>query len=148
MKENESIIKHVHNFKSCLQQLLAARLTVQDDQAILTLMRSLPSSYTTFICSYMKQQGITLQSLITDLIQEETLMKDIGSTSENTSALYVGKKFCNNSKKPYFNKKFKSSQIKKVKAALNLLRKMISILSRSVFIAKNWDILSKIAESK
>jgi len=35
MKENESIIKHTHNFKSCLQQILATGLTIQDDEAIL-----------------------------------------------------------------------------------------------------------------
>ena len=54
MKENESIIKHIHKFKSCLEQLLAAGITIQDDEAIITLMRSLPQSYTTFIRSYRR----------------------------------------------------------------------------------------------
>ena len=39
-------------------------------------------------------------------------MKDIDSTSESTSALYVGKKFSNTGKKPYFNKNFKNSNPK------------------------------------
>jgi len=79
-------------------------------------MKSLLQSYTTFIHSYRRQQGITLQMLIIDLIQEETLMKDIGSTSESTLALYVGKKFSNNSKKIYFNKNFKKFSNPKAKS--------------------------------
>jgi hypothetical protein len=33
-----------------------------------------------------------LQSLITDLLQEETLMKSLGNASNNLKALYVGKR--------------------------------------------------------
>ena len=87
MKENESVTKHIHVFRSHMEQLLVAGCPTQDDEAILTLMRSLPPSYRSFISSLRRQPGITLQSLITDLIQEETLMKDMNLNMDNTSAL-------------------------------------------------------------
>jgi len=125
MKENESIIKHIHNFKSYLQQLLATRLTIQDDEAILTSMRSLPPSYTSFIHSYKRQQGITLQSLIIDLIQEKTLIKDIGSTLENASIFFFERKLLIMARIFILIRTLISSLIQKVKGALNLMKKMI-----------------------
>ena len=107
MKENESVTKHIHVFRSHLEQLSATGCPTQDDEAILTLMRSLPPSYRSFISSLRRQPGITLQSLITDLIQEETLMKDMNLNMDNTSALYVGKKHFYNNKKPHYNKTYK-----------------------------------------
>lgn len=54
--------------------------------------------YRSFISSLRGQPSSTLQSLITNLIQEGTLRKDIKLTFENTSAYYVRKKLCNNIK--------------------------------------------------
>ncbi len=50
----------------------------------------------------MKKLNLTLQSLISNLIQEKTLMKDMNQNNENTSTLYVGKKHSkfNNYKSP------------------------------------------------
>jgi len=46
--------------------------------------------------------NLILQSLISNLIQEKTLMKDMNQNNENTSTLYVGKKHSkfNNYKSP------------------------------------------------
>ena len=106
MKESDNVTKHVHLFRSHLENLAAAGCPVGDEEAILALMRSLPPSYRIFISSLRRQPGITLQSLITDLIQEETLMKDMNWNNENQSALYTKRKFYNNSKKPYLNRNF------------------------------------------
>ncbi len=38
-----------------------------------------------------RQPNITLQSLITYLLQEEVLLKNLTHTTDNMSALYVGK---------------------------------------------------------
>jgi len=110
MKEGDSVIKHIHTFRAHLESLLAARSTVQDDEVVLILMRSLPSSYRFFITSLRRQPGITMQSLITNLIQEETLMKNISVTIDSTSTLYVGKKFQKFGKKLYHNKQFKKGK--------------------------------------
>lgn len=105
MKENESVVKHVHTFKAHLEQLLAAGCPMSDDETIFTLIRSLPPIYRTFVSSLRRHSGVTLQSLITVLMQKETLMKDINLTVENTAALYVQKKssYNNNIKRTYFN---------------------------------------------
>jgi hypothetical protein len=72
---------------------MVAVCPVADDEAILTVMRSLPPSYRSFVSSLRRQPGYTLQSLITNLIQEETVMKDLSLStySENASALYMRK---------------------------------------------------------
>ncbi len=45
MKEGENVTKHIHKFRSLLQQLTATGALVQDDEAVLSLMRSMATSY-------------------------------------------------------------------------------------------------------
>jgi hypothetical protein len=49
-------------------------------------------SYRLFISSFQQQPNLSLQSLILDLLQEETFMKKLGSASYSLNALYVGKR--------------------------------------------------------
>ena len=51
MRENDSVTKHIHVFRAHLEQLFAAGAAVPDDEAVLTLMRSIPPSYRMFISS-------------------------------------------------------------------------------------------------
>ena len=51
MKENSSVVKHIHNFKAHLEQLLATGSTLEDSEAVIILMRSLPQDYQSFIRS-------------------------------------------------------------------------------------------------
>jgi hypothetical protein len=53
----------------------------------------MPPSYRTFISSLRRQPNLTLESLIIDLIQKETLMKDMNLHNVSSLALYVGKKY-------------------------------------------------------
>ncbi len=48
MKENDSVIEHIHVLKARLEQLLAIGATILDDEVVFTLMRSMPPSYNTF----------------------------------------------------------------------------------------------------
>ncbi len=64
MKEGKNVTKHIHKFRSLLQQLAATGATVQGTQAVLSLMRSMPTSYRLFISSFQRQPNLTLQSLI------------------------------------------------------------------------------------
>ena len=109
MQDNTNIVKHIHNFRAHLEQLQVAGSPIPDNEAVIMLMRSHPQTYQPFIHSLRRQVGLTLQTIVTHLIQEETFIKDTSPTSENKSALYVGKKNFNKSKKPYFNKNFKTS---------------------------------------
>jgi len=87
MRKSDSVIKHVHLFKPHLENLATARCQVEDEEAILALMQSLLPSYKIFISSLRRQLGITLQSLIIDLIQEKTLMKHMSWNNELQSTL-------------------------------------------------------------
>ncbi len=93
-EEGDNVTKHIHNFKSLLEELIAACARVLDDEAIFSLMRSMPFSFHNLISSMQRAPNLTLQSLIIDLLQEEILMKSF-NMSNSTSVLYVGKKHSN-----------------------------------------------------
>jgi len=115
------------------------------------LLTSLPQSYLSFIHSLQRQPQITLQSLITNLIQEETFIKDTSSTFKNTSALYVEKRFNfqEKQKNQFYNKNFRRSlSSKKRLVAPNYLRRNTLQLKRNVFIVRNPNITLKIIELK
>ena len=64
MKENESITKHIHDFRSHLDLLLKVGCLVRDNEGIITLMQSLPPSYKEFASFLRSQASIILESLI------------------------------------------------------------------------------------
>jgi len=106
-------------------------------------MQSLPPSCRVFISSLRRQPNITLQSLITDLIQEETLMKDMSWNNESQSALYTKRKIYNyGTKKNFLSKRFHKAT--KVKAP-NILKetKMNHQDKRSCFYCKKLGHLIK-----
>ncbi len=45
MREGDNVTKHIHNFRSLLEELSVACAHVSDDEAILSLMRSMPFSF-------------------------------------------------------------------------------------------------------
>ncbi len=61
MKGGENMTKHIHKFKSLLEILLA-REPVFDDEAMLSLLRSMLMS------SLRQQPNLTIQALIIDLL--------------------------------------------------------------------------------
>jgi hypothetical protein len=77
MKVNENVTKHMHNFKSLFEQLFIAKNPMKDEEIMFTLMRNMSPSYQSFLIS-IKGQTLTLQTLITYLIQEEFLLKILG----------------------------------------------------------------------
>jgi hypothetical protein len=83
MGEYNSVTKHIHLFQVILKQLVSLGSPIDDDDAILSLMRSMPNSYKHFLSTLKRQMGLNLQFLITYLIQEETLMKDLGFGNDN-----------------------------------------------------------------
>lgn len=89
IKESDNGTKHVHLFRSYLENSAAIGCLLSDDEAILALMRSLPPSYKIFISSLKRHLGILVQLLFIDLIQEETLMKDMNWNNENQSIPFI-----------------------------------------------------------
>jgi hypothetical protein len=63
-------------------------------------MKSMHARYQTFISLEIRRQpNLTLQSLINDLIQEKTYMKNLNLTTDNMLALYIGKIYLNYKRK-------------------------------------------------
>jgi hypothetical protein len=60
MRECESVVKHIQSFWSLLEQLLATKVLVINEDALLSLMKSIPLSYKAFITSMWKHPNITL----------------------------------------------------------------------------------------
>lgn len=92
MQEHENMTKQIYVYQTILEQLAATRAHVLDDKIASSLMKSVPNSYRTFISSLRRQAYLRLQSLITNLIQEENLNKNINTIEKITSALYARKK--------------------------------------------------------
>jgi hypothetical protein len=51
LKNNNSFIKHIHIFRTLLEQLSTAGSPIANDEAILSLMKNMPKRYKTFISS-------------------------------------------------------------------------------------------------
>jgi len=75
MREGDNVTKHIHNFRSLLKQLSVVGALVSNDEVILSLMKSLPFSFHYLISSMQRVPNLTLQSLVTNLLQDEILMK-------------------------------------------------------------------------
>jgi hypothetical protein len=74
-----------------LEQLFVVKSIVVDEDVVKSLMGNMPINYKTFISSLKRQSNLFMQSLITDLIEEEISMKILSPTISK-STLYVGKK--------------------------------------------------------
>ena len=85
MKENESMTKHLHTFRTLLDQLSTASSPMSDEDAVLALMRSMPPSYRNFLIS-IRGQTLSLQTLITYLLQEEMMIKNLDNVIESSSS--------------------------------------------------------------
>lgn len=106
MKEGESVTKHVHQFKTLVDQLSAAGVNTSDEDQFLALMRSMPNSFRPMLTSLRGQSNLTLQKVITYLLQEEKMLKD--QRSEPSTALFVARNIVSSGKKNwknYINKK-------------------------------------------
>jgi hypothetical protein len=68
MQDNTNIVKHIHNFRAHLEHLQIVGSPILNDEVVIMLMRSLPQNYQLFGCSMQSQVGLTLQTLIIDLI--------------------------------------------------------------------------------
>ncbi len=85
-QHNQTYEKNLTN----LAQLVARGVPMPNDET-LNLMKNMPWNYRTFINSLKKQPNFILQTLIIDLIQEETLMKDMHSNNDDGS-IHITKK--------------------------------------------------------
>ncbi len=108
MKESDNVTKLVHLFQANLHQLVVTSVIMLDNKTIICLTRNIPPNYRTFISPLRRQLHQTLQSLLTNLIQKETLMKDMNIHNESSSTLYARKKYSkyNSNKFTKYNKTF------------------------------------------
>jgi hypothetical protein len=60
MKEGDNVTKHIHNFRSLLEQLSVASPLVSNDEAILSLMRSMPFNFHYLINSMQRVPNLSL----------------------------------------------------------------------------------------
>ncbi len=64
MKEGKNMTKHIHKFRSLIEQLSLARAPIVDDEAMLSLIKNMPMSFRSFISSLWKHQNLALHALI------------------------------------------------------------------------------------
>ena len=85
MKDNESMTRHLHTFRTLLDQLSAAGSTMGREDAVLALMRSMLLSYRNFLIS-IQGQTLSLQTLITYLLRVEMMIKNVDNVIESSSS--------------------------------------------------------------
>lgn len=85
MKDNDSMTKHLHTFRTLLDQLLAIGSPMRNEDSVLVLMSSMPSSYRNFLTS-IRGQTLILQVLITYLLHKETMIKKLKNVIESSSS--------------------------------------------------------------
>lgn len=66
---------HINNLKSLLRQLIEAKTKVEDEDAKVVLLNSLPSSYSNVVFTLSQMSTKTLQETITTLMGEEKRLK-------------------------------------------------------------------------
>jgi hypothetical protein len=67
-KEGDSLTQHIQIFRTIIAKLTSSGIVTSDEDAKLALMRSMPSSYRTFLTALRGDHTLTLQQLITYLI--------------------------------------------------------------------------------
>jgi len=67
-REDHSITKHIHTFKSLLEQLVTIGALISNNETIFPLMKNTPFSFQNILSSMTKQSNLTLQCLITYLV--------------------------------------------------------------------------------
>jgi hypothetical protein len=60
MREGESVVKQIESFWSLLEKMSVAKTLVINEDALLSLMKSMPLSYKAFITSMWRHPNITL----------------------------------------------------------------------------------------
>jgi hypothetical protein len=70
LKEGESLTQHIQTFQTILAQLTSVGITTSNKDENLSFMRSIPLSYKIFFTALKDDHILTLQKLITYLIQK------------------------------------------------------------------------------
>lgn len=64
---------HLAKFISLIQEMAATNTIIDNDEQIITLMRSMARNFKTFFFSIKTQTNLTIENLMTFLLQEDTL---------------------------------------------------------------------------
>ena len=71
MKEGTSVEKHLKNMKELTEQLAAIGAPIDEEDQVVTLLGSLPKSYSTFVTALQARETVSLTYLQQALTQEE-----------------------------------------------------------------------------
>eukprot|EP00731_Ephydatia_muelleri_P037673 Em0533g3a len=100
MKEGSSIEAHIKAMKELTDKLAAIKAPISEEDQVVTLLGSLPSSYSTLVTALEARDAVSLSYVQQALIQEEQRMNVVDSKSdagqsavfdEKTGRAFVGK---------------------------------------------------------
>lgn len=94
MSEEESIVDHINNFCSLVEQLATAGVAISDGDSAIALLETLPESYEGLVVSLRTKTTLSLQTVIGVLLQEEVNLKNVcwKNNVRKTDAFYTSKK--------------------------------------------------------
>lgn len=68
MRDVETVMQHVQNFRLLIDQMSAADIAVDVDDQVINLMQSMPSTFKNLMNSLRGQTNLTVQILISYLL--------------------------------------------------------------------------------
>lgn len=86
--KSKNMVEHINQFNTLLEQLAAIGSTIQDADAVITLLGSLPESSKSLVISLSMHPKLTLRKVASILLQEETRRKDLGLIAKKPIALF------------------------------------------------------------
>jgi hypothetical protein len=96
MDENDTMQEHISKLDDTIRQLGGIGVNYPDDEVAMTLLDSLPESYSTLVVILESMSEVTSEFVKTRILQEEARRKE-STTNENTA--FFGKKSEQNAKK-------------------------------------------------
>ena len=94
MKEGSSIEAHIKAMKELTDKLAAIKAPISEEDQVVTLLGSLPSSYSTLVTALEARDAVSLSYVQQALIQEEQRMNVVDSKSDAGQSAVFDEKTC------------------------------------------------------
>lgn len=91
MLDCDSLQNYINHFKSLMQQMVAIRSKVEEQDAVMTLLSNLPPSYENWMMIISMHSYLSMPKVLVMLLQEDNRRAGDNSSSSTSQALYAKK---------------------------------------------------------
>lgn len=84
MDKDTNVATHVNNIRCIIDQLSGANVNIEEEESVFVLLASMPHAYESCVSAIANQANLTLASVASSLILEETRMESNKESSPST----------------------------------------------------------------